>query len=90
MIEDIKNPIRVRHSIENDIHVIDIYTPDNGIYSLFRTSRVPITEYSSVEAIYSGYYEAFHWCSYCGADGIAVFSTDSEALERWDTDFNAR
>jgi hypothetical protein len=69
----------VNHTIEGENHVVRIYPPASKYE--YKTGKWPVTDDApSLEAIWSGVFEAKDACDLFGADGIAVFSTDSEAF----------
>ena len=73
----------VRHRIESGHHFVDIYPPDHKYPYL--AANWPVTdEDTAVEALWSGYMEAADWRERFGAKYIAIYSTDEEALDRFE------
>ncbi|RAV19502.1 hypothetical protein [Paenibacillus contaminans] len=84
--------MRVNHSIENvngiAEHVVRIYPPTSPY--VHKTGRWPVSETeTSLDAIWSGVFEARDSCEWFDADGIAVYSTDKEAFEAYCAELSA-
>lgn len=80
--------LTVHHTIEDDQHVVRIYSPT--IREDYKIGRWPVSETNtSLDAIEAGYLEAAGDMDLFRADGVAIYSSDAEALARWITESDA-
>lgn len=77
-----KREMHVKHAIEDGKHVVKIYPPGRKLEYLI--GRWPVNESNErdvIDSLWSGYFEAADYVERFSADTIAVFSTDTAALE---------
>ncbi|MFC5650914.1 hypothetical protein ACFPYJ_17700 [Paenibacillus solisilvae] len=69
----------VNHTIEDGEHVVRIYPPSSKYEHKIGRWAVSDAD-TSLEAMWSGFFEAKDACDLFNATGIAVHSTDAEAF----------
>ncbi|MFD1957138.1 hypothetical protein ACFSL6_23960 [Paenibacillus thailandensis] len=85
--------ITVNHTIEDvngtPHHVVRLYTPNQKQFE-YKIGRWPVTETDdSLDAIWSGVFEAGELCKEFGVDSIAVHSTDTAAFAAYNAEVDA-
>ena len=78
----------VTHTIEDENHVVRIYEP--GGKREYKVGNWPVTpKDTSLDAIWSGFYQALDAVDMFGAKGIALHSTDAEAFAAYNAEIDA-
>lgn len=84
--------MRVEHAVEDvagtATHVVRIFEPTSRCE--YKIGRWPVTEKNtSLDAIWSGYFEAVDYSACFDAKSIAVYSTDKEAFAAYCAEVSA-
>lgn len=77
----------VTHEIDRENHVVRIYPPGKP-YELLNGCW-PVSEMTSLDAIWAGFDRAMDECRYFDADSVAVHSADAEAFAAFQAELDA-